>query len=279
MTNKLILSSSGMPPISSFEAYKSYVNRIPQITEEEELKLLTQFKEGNCIESAQKLILSQLKTVLTLSYKYKGYGLPQEDLVQEGNIGLMKAVKNFDLAHKVRLYTYAIIWIKSEIQSYIIKNWKLVKIATTKNLKKLFFGFKETQKELIDYGVSRQQIIKDVATKLGVPEEDVREMQNYFANDDLSINYEDEESPAFQIPYTITPEDEYEEKHDKNFYSLQLENGISELNDKQKQVIQYRYYNEEKLTHKEIGAILKISSERVRQIENEALLKLKKLIT
>lgn len=278
MNNSLILYSHSMPPVSSFEAYKTYIKSIPNLSEEEESNLLIEFKNSNCIASAQKLILSQLKSVLYIAEKYRGYGLPQEDLVQEGNIGLMKAVKNFDPIHKVRLYTYALIWIKSEIQSFIIKNWKLVKIATTKNLRKLFFSFKETQKELISNGVSKHEILSSLAKKLNVSESEAKEMQTYFSSEDFYIEAEqdDENSVAYQLPYYQTPETEYEEKHDQQFYLDKIQTEIANLNDKQQKVLQYRYYSEPKLTHKEIAQILKISSERVRQIELEVLDKLKK---
>lgn len=267
-----------MPPITSFEAYKAYVNQLPALSESEEVELATNLKNNNCIVSAQKLVISQLKTVLYVSNKYKGYGIPQEDLVQEGNIGLMKAVKNFDLTHKVRLYTYALLWIKAEIQSYILKNWKIVKIATTQNLKKLFFNFRGTQKELIDLGVSKQELIQTLAKKLNVSEEEARNIQNYFSSEDFSINQEMSDETNFDIPDYNTPELEYQEKHDTLFYESKIKDSLEKLNPNQRKVIELRYYNEGKYTHKEISKILNVSSERVRQIENEALGKLKKLM-
>jgi RNA polymerase sigma-32 factor len=272
------LIPTGMPPISSFEAYRHYVNSIPSISEEDEAFLIKKFKEEDCITSAQKLIISQLKTVLYIASKYKGYGLPQEDLVQEGNIGLMRAVKNFEAKHKVRLYTYALIWIKSEIQSYILKNWKIVKIATTNNFKKLFFSFKGTQKELIDLGVPKHDLIKNLAFKLGVSEQEAYEIQSYFS-EDLQLGHESEDEPSFDMPYLQTPELEYEEKHDSLFFEEALKKGMETLSEKQQQVLKLRYYDEPKKTHKEISSLLNVSSERVRQIEMEALDKLKKLIT
>jgi len=277
--NKYNIIPIGNAPVSSFEAYKNYVRLLPNMDEEEEVYLVKKLKEENCMSSAQKLILSQLKNVLYIASKYKGYGLPQEDLVQEGNIGLMKAVKNFELTHKVRLYTYALIWIKSEIQSYILKNWKIVKIATTQNLKKLFFSFKVTQKKLIDLGVSKADLIKNISLKLNVSEEDAREIQSYFSSEDLSLEGTlDESGVTIDIPTYNTPEIEYQEKHDNAFYEVKLKNNLNKLTPNQQKVIQLRFYEEEKSTHKEISEILNVSSERVRQIEQEALLKLKKLM-
>lgn len=276
-----VLASFCMPPITSFEAYKRYVYSIPSLTEEEENTLLLEFKNENSLKAAQQLVVSQLKTVLQIASKFKGYGLPQEDLVQEGNIGLMKAVKNFNLIYKVRLYTYAMVWIKSEIQSYILKNWKIVKIATTKNLKKLFFNFKQVQKELIDLGISKQELIQQISLKLGVSEEEAREMQSYFSSGDVSIytsSENAEEDTVLELPHYNTPESEYEEKHDNSFYNEKITEGFKSLNEKQQKVIQLRYYNEKKKTHKEIANELNISSERVRQIENEALEKLRKYL-
>jgi RNA polymerase sigma-32 factor len=272
------LIPTGMPPISSFEAYRFYINNIPSLSEEDEIALVKKFKEENCINSAQKLIISQLKTVLYLASKYKGYGLPQEDLVQEGNIGLMRAVKNFDLKYNVRLYTYALIWIKSEIQSYILKNWKIVRIATTNNLKKLFFNFKGTQKELMDLGVSKQELIRNLANKLEVTESEVIDIQSYFTFEDISIEDNNDENKPFDIAYDKTPELEYEEKHDNFVIEENLKKGIEKLSSNQKEVLRLRFYEEPKKTHKEISTILNLSSERVRQIEKEALDKLKKLV-
>ncbi len=272
------LTLTGMPPISSFEAYRIYVNNIPSISEQEEIDLVEKLKKDNCIVSAQKLIISQLKTVLYLASKYKGYGLPEEDLVQEGNIGLMRAVKNFDLKHKVRLYTYALVWIKSEIQSYILKNWKIVKIATTNNFKKLFFNFKTTQKELLELGIHKKDLIKNIALKLEVSDTEAIEMHSYLFSDDVFIDDEDEEGESFNIPYSLTPELEYEEKHDSKVLEENLKKGIEKLSQNQQKVLQMRFYEEPKKTHKEISELLNVSSERVRQIEVEALDKLRKFI-
>lgn len=272
------LVTTSMPPISSFEAYKNYVNSIPKISEDDEFNLLKKLKEENCINSAQKLIISQLKTVLYIASKYKGYGLPQEDLVQEGNIGLMRAVKSFDIKQKVRLYSYAMIWIKSEIQSYILKNWKIVKIATTNNFKKLFFNFKGTQKELIDLGIPKHEIIKNISIKLGVSEIEALDMQSYFYSDDIQLGHDTDNNNDFDIPHDKTPELEYEEKHDSFIIEEGIKNSINALSEKQQQVLKLRFYEEPRKTHKEISSLLNVSSERVRQIEKEALDKLKKLI-
>lgn len=276
--NDIVLNNVNFPLVNNFYAYKKYALSIPNLSEEEEQQLFKTFKLENCLQSAHKLIMSQLKTVIFLARQYKNYGLPEEDLVQEGNIGLMKAVKNFDLKHKVRLYTYALLWIKAEMQSFILKNWKIVKIGTTKNLKKLFFNFKSIQKEMIDLNIDKNQLVEIISQKLNVSKEDVKEMENYFSNPEIEIDLhsEDEDKPVFELIEESTPETIYIEHKDAEKESNLVKKALKVLNEKQAKVIEMRYYSEDKKTHKEIAEILGISSERVRQIENEALLKLKK---
>lgn len=275
--SNMALNNINFPLINNFYAYKKYVINIPNLSEEEEQELLKNFKLNNCLKSAHKLIVSQLKTVVYLASQYKNYGLAEEDLVQEGNIGLMKAVKNFDMKHNVRLYTYAILWIKAEMQSFILKNWKIVKIGTTKNLKKLFFNFKSIQKEMIDLNIDKRKMVDIISQKLNVLPEEVREMDAYFSNAEVNIElYNDEdERPVFELVEEKTPETFYIENIDKEKQNNLIKKAVNLLNEKQSKVIEMRYYQEEKKTHKEIAKILGISSERVRQIENEALLKLK----
>jgi len=277
--NTLTLNNIHFPLVNSFSAYKNYVLSIPNLNEEEERELLSNFKLNNCLKSAHTLIMSQLKTVIFLANQYRNYGLSEEDLVQEGNIGLMKAVKNFDINQKVRLYTYAILWIKAEMQSFILKNWKIVKIATTKNLKKLFFNFKSLQKEMIDNNIDKNLLTQTISQKLNVSVEEVREIESYFSNEQINIDFEDEEHPVFELVAEETPETIYIENKDKEKENDKLKSALKILNEKQFKVIQMRYYIEDKETHKEIAKELGISSERVRQIEGEALLKLKKQLS
>lgn len=279
--NNLTLKNVNFPLVNNYYAYKQYAMSIPNLSEEEEQQLLKTFKLENCLKSAHKLIISQLKTVIYLAQQYRNYGLSEEDLVQEGNVGLMKAVKNFDTQHKVRLYTYALLWIKAEMQSYILKNWKIVKIGTTKNLKKLFFNFKSIQKEMIDLNIDKNQLIDTISQKLNVSKEEVRDMENYFFNPEIEIDLhnEDDEKPVFELVDEKTPESIYIETVDVEKENNLVKNALTVLNEKQAKVIEMRYYLEEKKTHKEIAEILGISSERVRQIENEALLKLRKQLS
>ena len=279
---QLILKNN-LPAVSNFSSYVQYVMNIPNLSEKEELSLLEDFKKNNSLTSAQTLIMSQLKTVVRIAHTFKNYGISQEDLVQEGNIGLMKAVKNFNLNHQVRLYSYSIVWIKAEIQNYILKNWKLVKIGTTKNLKKLFFNFRKIQKEMIDQGIDKKEMHSYISKKLNVEKSDVQAIESYFLNDDFQISEtindtEDDFSVHAQLIEHETPEKITQKNMDGNYYQKKLFNALDSLNDKQKAVIKLRYYEDIKKTHKEISQIFGISSERVRQIEEEALLKLKKIV-
>lgn len=281
MESYALKTNNTLPAMGSYSAYKSYVMNLPIISEGEEKELLEKFKLSDCMMSAQKLILSQLKTVMHVAYQYRNYGLPEEDLVQEGNIGLMKAVKNFDINQKVRLYSYAIIWIKAEIQSYILKNWKLVKIGTTKNLKKLFFNLKQIQKEMISLGIEKRQLVKLVAKKLNVEEDEVRQMQQYFSSGDTSVDLDENDEGApflLELSHEDTPEKQYMEEHDGNVRNYIVNQAIDSLNERQTYVIKNRFMEENKKTHKELAEELGVSSERVRQIENEAMGKMRNLL-
>ena len=289
MTNEeknAIIISNGLPALNSYEAYKRYVRLIPNLTEEEEESLVQAMLKERDIEAVKKLIVSQLKNVVSVAEQYNGYGLPEEDLVQEGNIGLMKAVKNFNPEKKVRLYTYALIWIKAEIQMYVMKNLKMVSLPSSKAMKKLFFNFRKLQKEMIGLGISKDKITKFMSKKLEVSEEEVLEAQKYFLSDDISIYEKVDDSQDEQINPLIEkfliednrPEYLIEDEQTENQKEELINQMVGSLNERQRQVIEMRYLNEEKKTHKEIAQIMGISNERVRQIEKESILKMKKQI-
>ncbi len=282
--NKSLIISNGLPALNNYEAYKRYVRSIPNLTEEEEEKLVQEMLKEKNIEAAKKLIVSQLKNVVYIAEQYKNYGLPEEDLVQEGNIGLMKAVKNFNPEKKVRLYTYALIWIKAEIQTYVMKNLKMVNLPSSKPMKKLFFNFRKLQNEMISLGISKDKITKFMSAKLEVSEEDVLEAQKYFLSDDISIydklnDEQDEQINPVLEKFLIDnnrPEDWIENEQIEKNKEYIVEDMIGTLNDRQKTVIEMRYLTEDKKTHKEIAEIMGISNERVRQIEKESIVKMKK---
>jgi RNA polymerase sigma-32 factor len=282
--NKSLIISNGLPALNNYEAYKRYVRSIPNLTEEEEEKLVQEMLKEKNIEAAKKLIVSQLKNVVYIAEQYKNYGLHEEDLVQEGNIGLMKAVKNFNPEKKVRLYTYALIWIKAEIQTYVMKNLKMVNLPSSKPMKKLFFNFRKLQNEMISLGISKDKITKFMSAKLEVSEEDVLEAQKYFLSDDISIydklnDEQDEQINPVLEKFLIDnnrPEDWIENEQIEKNKEYIVEDMIGTLNDRQKTVIEMRYLTEDKKTHKEIAEIMGISNERVRQIEKESIVKMKK---
>lgn len=282
-----LLTLGKSPLVHSYESYKQWVKSIPDLSEDDEIKLVRKLNSTEnpqeSINSAQQLALSQLKTVVKVAEQHRNYGIPCEDLVQEGNIGLLKAIKNYKTGLNTRLYTYAMIWIKSEIQAYIIKNWKIVKAATTNNLRKLFFNFKSTQKELLQSGVPKHEIISNVALKLGVNEDEVREMQNYLIGGDVSLSLEKDDSEDsnlfLEIPDYHTPEIAYIENIDSKKLEGAIHQALNSLKPKQREVLELRFFTEEKKTHKEISEVLGVSAERVRQIEAEALGKMKSLLS
>ncbi len=262
---------------SHFQQYKKTVLSIPDMTLEQEIESMKLFIEKNDIQSVQKVIVANLKHVLYIVKKYKGYGLPEEDLVQEGNIGLMKAVKNYDLSFHVKIITYAISWIKAEIQTYILKNWKIVKIATTNELKKLFFSLRETQKEGELMGFSFIDLKEMIAKKLNVSKENVLEMMNYFYQSDCYLD-DDENYTQSLIDYH---DPEYHLSNQQQNILLQQLNLLIHqgdiLTEKEKSVMVDKYLmHEHVVTNKEIAQKLGISAERVRQLEESAIKKIKK---
>lgn len=283
-TNNLALTHQTVPAVQDLNAYIRYAMSIPNLEADEERALLEELHYHQDMSAAKTLILSQLKTVVSIARQFKSYGIPQEDLIQEGNIGLMKAVKNYDISQRVRLYTYAILWIKAEMQSYILKNWRIVKIATTNNLKKLFFNLRSIQQEMIGLGLDKKDVEKYISEKLEVPEEDVKEMTQYFLSGDVPLMLEDQSDENENQPYQhqlvdmVTPETLYYERTNAIDENDLVQKALSNLTERQRDVIVRRFLKEEKMTHKEIADELGISSERARQIESEALTKLRKMM-
>ena len=275
MTNNQLVIYNQISPYGDYEGYLRQIFSIPNLSEEEEKKLFKTLKIKNDLNAAYKIILAHLKLVVNIAKGYKNYGLPEEDLVSEGNIGLMKAVKNFNPNNKNRLYNYAIIWIKAEIQNFILNNWKIVKIGTTKALKKLFFSYRKLVLELKNAGVKDSEINQQIAKKLKVEKEEVKKTESFFANDEISLNeeYEDgnlkNEVVVYSNPENELVSNDLDEKR-KKYLSM----ALSQLDERQKAIILNRF-SENKKTHKELAKILKISSERVRQIENQSIDKIK----
>jgi RNA polymerase sigma-32 factor len=269
-------------PVGSIDSYVHSVNQVPILTLEEEQRLARLLKESNDIEAARQLVMSHLRFVVKIARGYSGYGLQQSDLIQEGNIGLMKAVKRFDPDVGVRLVSFAVHWVRAEIHEFILRNWRVVKIATTKAQRKLFFNLRSSKKRL---GWLNQKEINEVAEDLGVKPSDVIEMEKRMSNYDatLETRIEDEEG-SFNAPISYlennepNPEELLENEQNINHEQETLKNAISLLDERSKDIISSRWLTEKKATLHELAAIHNISAERVRQIENTAIKKLKESI-
>ena len=277
------LSLSALNISDDFNIYQETIRKIPSLTAEEELELAYRLKKDNDLEAAKKLILSHLKLVMKIARSYSGYNLPHADLVQEGNIGLMKAVKRFDPDRGVRLVSFAIYWIKAEIQEYVIKNWRLVKTATTKAQRKLFFNLRSLRKTLQPL---KPEDIKSIAEELKVKEEEVREMEYRLNGREIAIDYSDDESEddhykpiSYLQDDSLNPSDQLEQDETKeNNFSL-LRNSLKELDDRSRAIVEARWLSSNKSeTLHELAAKFDVSAERIRQIEQNALTKLKALM-
>ena len=277
------LSLSTLNISDDFNIYQETIRKIPSLTAEEELELAYRLKKDNDLEAAKKLILSHLKLVMKIARSYSGYNLPHADLVQEGNIGLMKAVKRFDPDRGVRLVSFAIYWIKAEIQEYVIKNWRLVKTATTKAQRKLFFNLRSLRKTLQPL---KPEDIKSIAEELKVKEEEVREMEYRLNGREIAIDYSDDESEddhykpiSYLQDASLNPSDQLEQDETKeNNFSL-LRHSLKELDDRSRAIVEARWLSSNKSeTLHELAAKFDVSAERIRQIEQNALTKLKALM-
>lgn len=266
-------------PVDGLQSYMRHVNAEPLLSQEEEYELAKRYREEGDLFAAQRLVLSHLRYVARIAKMYSGYGLQVADLIQEGSIGLMKAVKRFDPDMKVRLVSFAVHWIKSEIHEYVIRNWRIVKVATTKAQRKLFFKLRQTKQRL---GWFSQQEVADVAQDLGVSTKDVLEMESRLNAHDASfdINIDDDSdmvSPAQYLPAPqsadpafVISEGDLEERAQN-----QLQVALQSLEPRSFDIISKRWLQEPKASLKELSEVHGISIERVRQIENTAMQKLK----
>ena len=282
MNNYLSLSS--FSNADNFSMYQQSIQEIPFLTQAEEHELGMRLKNDNDLEAAKKLILSHLKLVMKIARSYSGYGLPHSDLVQEGNIGLMKAVKKFDVDRGVRLVSYAMFWIKAEIQEYVVKNWRLVKMATTKAQRKLFFNLRSLRSSLQPLGLEE---IKSIAEQLNVKEDEVREMEFRFSGQEISIDYSNDDSDEDQFrPITylkdlaMLPSERIEKLEVESNNTKNLKNALMKLDNRSREIVEARWLKEDKTdTLHELAKKYKVSAERIRQIEQNAMKKIKALIT
>ena len=272
-----------MGPMGSLEAYISIVNQTPVLSREEERELAYRFQNENDLDAARKLILSQLRFVVHIARTYSGYGLPLADLIQEGNIGLMKAVKKFNPDRGTRLVTYAVHWIRSEIHEFVFNNWKIVKVATTKAQRKLFFKLRNAKKSI---GWLTNDEKKLIAKDLGVKPADVATMEQRFASVDMPYDLghtdsdEDYISPAGFLPSPDSdPSSIVENDNWLQGKKEQLSSALEGLDKRSKEILMSRWLTDEKVTLKELAKQYQVSIERIRQIEEEAIQELREHLT
>ncbi|MED6344172.1 MAG: RNA polymerase sigma factor RpoH [Pseudomonadota bacterium] len=265
-------------PIGSIEAYISIVNQAPTLTKEEERALAVKFKENNDLDAARQLVLSQLRFVVHIARTYSGYGLPLADIIQEGNVGLMKAVKKFDPDKGVRLVTYAVHWIRAEIHEFVFDNWKIVKVATTKAQRKLFFKLRNSKKKIGWLTNDEKSLI---ANDLGVKTRDVETMEQRLASKDVLFDRPEDDSDSYVSPAGFLPapnSDPSRLVEKENWLESNIEllsEAMDNLDNRSKEVLKLRWLTEEKVTLKELAKKFNVSLERVRQIEEQAILDLR----
>ncbi len=272
-------------PSGSLEAYVQAVGNIPVLSVEEERRLAARLRDENDLAAAQQLVFSNLRFVIHVARGYQGYGLPQADLIQEGNIGLMKAIKRFDPDVGVRLISFAVHWIRAEIHEYVLRNWRIVKVATTKAQRKLFFNLRSAKKRL---GWLNKEEVDAVANDLGVSSRDVLEMESRLSGQDIGFDLRDGESDedshvpapaAFLKNPTEEPSKLLEASDWSEHNKARLYDALSKLDDRSRDILQQRWLSEDKSTLTILAKKYNVSAERIRQLEKNALGKLKLALT
>ena len=270
-------------PVGSLDAYIERVSRIPVLSREEEVALATRYRAEDDLDSARQLVLSHLRFVVHIARGYSGYGLPVGDLIQEGNVGLMKAVKRFDPTMGVRLVSFAVHWIRAEIHEYVLRNWRLVKIATTKAQRKLFFNLRRFKKNL---GWLSEAETRAIASDLGVSTAEVTDMEQRLSSRDLSFDptpdADDEDnsySPSAYLPHPeADPSVAVEREQWDEDTADRLAGALETLDERSRHILRSRWMTEEKATLHELADQYGVSAERIRQIEANAIKKLRGLI-
>ena len=271
-----------IPQSGSIESYIQSAYSIPMLTAEREQKLATQLYNDGDLNSAQELIMSHLRFVVHVAKGYAGYGLPQADLIQEGNVGLMKAVKRFNPEVGVRLVSFAVHWIKAEIHEFVLRNWRIVKVATTKAQRKLFFNLRKNKKRL---GWFSKDEVTNVADALGVSVKDVMEMESRLSNQDQAFELSSDEDDSSSAS-SFSPAQYLEDKQSDLSTIVEADNctrhgqqqlsaALVSLDERSKDIIQTRWLTDDKATLQELANKYQISAERIRQLEKNALAKLK----
>ena len=287
-----------VPPLGNLDAYISAANRLPLLTLEEEQAAARSLRENNDLDAAGRLVLSHLRLVVSISRQYLGYGLPHGDLIQEGNVGLMKAVKRFDPDQGVRLVSYAMHWIKAEIHEYILKNWRMVKVATTKAQRKLFFnlrsmkqGFKADAQDADTHrNTLSEREIDQMASQLNVKREEVMEMETRMSGGDVLLDpapSDDGEQAFGPIAYLADAAHEPTamlESRQRDMLSTDgIATALSDLDERSRRIVEERWLNVNDdgsggMTLHELAAVYGVSAERIRQIESAAMKKMKKTL-
>src|SRR5690606_33358672 len=286
-TTALVRSSTDLVfagPVGSLDAYIDRVSRIPVLSREDETALARRFRDEGDLDAARQLVLSHLRFVVHIARGYSGYGLPVGDLIQEGNVGLMKAVKRFDPDVGVRLVSFAVHWIRAEIHEYVLRNWRLVKIATTKAQRKLFFNLRKFKKNL---GWLTEVETKQIASDLGVTTAEVTDMEQRLSSRDLSFDpapdADDEDgsaySPSAYLPHPeADPSVAVEREQWDEDTAERLSQALETLDERSQHILRSRWMQEEKSTLHELADKYGVSAERIRQIEANAIKKLRNLV-
>jgi RNA polymerase sigma-32 factor len=266
-------------PTGSIDAYISAAYQIPVLTPDEERDLAVRLRDHDDMAAARRLVLSHLRFVIRIARGYLGYGLPLPDLIQEGSVGLMKAVRRFEPDMGVRLVSFAVHWIRAEIHEYILRNWRIVKVATTKAQRKLFFNLRSAKKRL---GWFTRAEVEEVAADLGVKPETVLEMESRLANQDLAFDgddSDDDEAPSAPSTYLpdmrMEPSIALEREDTASDRRHRLFSALEGLDDRSKTILQARWLTEKKQTLHELAQQFGVSAERIRQIEKNAMKKLR----
>ncbi|OVZ55515.1 RNA polymerase factor sigma-32 [Pigmentiphaga sp. NML080357] len=276
----LALAIANPGALGTIEAYIGAVNRLPVLTAEQEHELAQRYQEKQDLNAARELVLSHLRLVVAIARQYLGYGLPHADLIQEGNVGLMKAVKRFDPNRGVRLVSFAIHWVKAEIHEYILKNWRLVKVATTKAQRKLFFNLRSLKPD--SHALTPEQV-EEIAASLNVRPQDVTEMEVRLSGQDMALEgrTDDGETEFAPIAYLSDegqhePSSILEERRRDELHGHGLQHALESLDDRSRRIIEARWLKDEGgATLQELADEFGVSAERIRQIEARAMTKMR----
>jgi RNA polymerase sigma-32 factor len=282
MTQAMVAQNLPIPSaLGSLDAYIGAVNRVPMLTVEEEQALATRYRGEEDLEAARRLVMSHLRFVVHVARGYSGYGLGIADLIQEGNIGLMKAVKRFDPTHGVRLVSFAVHWIRAEMHEFILRNWRIVKVATTKAQRKLFFNLRKSKKRL---GWMNAEEVRAIAAELKVPEATVLEMEARLNGHDIAFDApadsDDDVRPspvAYLVDHAASPDEALARSDNSDHQLAVLGRGMQQLDARSRDIIKRRWLDDDKVTLQELADEYGVSAERIRQVEANAMKKIRAL--